>query len=68
MILPDEELSIPLIFLSKQAGIYSESWQLITKPILNNGTPIIVTLKGIALKRDVFKAEKANIEVGNLTF
>ncbi|KAL5265042.1 hypothetical protein ACHWQZ_G005959 [Mnemiopsis leidyi] len=62
VILPDEELSIPLIFLSKQAGIYSESWQLITKPILNNGTPIIVTLKGIALKRDVYKAEKANIE------
>ncbi|XP_063675440.1 MYCBP-associated protein-like isoform X4 [Bolinopsis microptera] len=62
VILPGEELSIPLIFLSKQAGIYTESWQFITKPILNDGAPIVVTLKGIALKRDIFKAEKAKIE------
>ena len=63
VILPGEELSIPLIFLSKQAGIYTESWQFITKPILNDGAPIVITLKGIALKRDTFKSEKAKIEV-----
>ena len=63
MILPGEDTSIPLIFLSKQAGIYTESWQLITKPVLDSGSPIIITLKGIALKRDVFKDEKEKIEV-----
>lgn len=63
MILPGEEQSIPLIFLSKNPGIYTESWQFITKPVLNDGAPIVVTLKGVALKRDVYKQEKEQIEV-----
>ena len=67
VILPGEEASIPLIFLSKQAGIYTESWQFITKPVLDDGAPIIVTLKGVALKRDIYKDEKEKIEVQDLS-
>ena len=61
--MPGQELSVPFIFLSKQAGIYTESWQFISRPVLNNGSPIVVTLKGVALQRDLYKEEKEKIEV-----
>jgi len=62
VILPGQKVKVPFIFLSKQAGIYTEGWQFITRPTLNEGAPIIIALKGVASRRDVYKHEKQMIE------
>ena len=60
--MPGQKVKVPFIFLSKQAGIYTEGWQFITRPTLNEGAPIIIALKGVASRRDVYKNEKMMIE------
>ena len=46
VILPGDTLNFPFIFKSPNAGIFTETWELMTKPILCGGAPISVTLRG----------------------
>ena len=46
VILPGDTLNFPFIFKSSNAGIFTETWELMTKPTLCGGAPIRVTLRG----------------------
>jgi len=46
VILPGDTLNFPFIFKSPNAGIFTETWELMTKPILCGGAPIRITLRG----------------------
>jgi hypothetical protein len=40
-------------------------WLLSTSPVLNRGTPLVVTLKGVASQEDLNKDRRDEIEVKN---
>ena len=46
MVLPGDTLNFPFIFKSPNAGIFTETWELMTRPTLCGGAPIRITLRG----------------------
>ncbi|XP_020786409.2 LOW QUALITY PROTEIN: MYCBP-associated protein [Boleophthalmus pectinirostris] len=52
VILPGDTKKIDFIFKSDSPGIQTELWQLNTHPVLLQGAPIHVTLRGVALYQD----------------
>lgn len=46
VILPGDTLNFPFVFKSPSAGIFTEPWELMTKPTLCGGDPIRITLRG----------------------
>ncbi|XP_038078337.1 MYCBP-associated protein-like [Patiria miniata] len=62
VLLPGESLKFPFVFKSPNAGIFSETWQLDTRPVLCGGAVLQVTLRGIALQEDKNKRQRYQIE------
>jgi hypothetical protein len=62
IILPGERLPLVFMFKSPNVGIYSEMWQLVTRPILCSGRPIYVTLKGVAFQDDLHEQKRKEIQ------
>jgi len=62
VILPGDTLNFPFIFKSPNAGIFTETWELMTKPILCGGTPIRITLRGVAVEDDIYEDARQQIE------
>ncbi len=60
---PGQKLKFPFMFKSMYAGIFSEIWLLATGPVLNQGRPFIVTLKGIATQDDIYEEDRDSVEV-----
>nr|XP_033816046.1 MYCBP-associated protein isoform X2 [Geotrypetes seraphini] len=52
VILPGETINFPFLFKSPNPGIFSESWQFCTHPVLLGGASLQVSLWGIALCED----------------
>lgn len=52
VILPGDTLNFPFVFKSANAGIFTETWELMTKPILCGGAPIRIHLRGEELYID----------------
>ena len=46
VILPGDTSKFPFIFKSPNAGIFTETWELMTRPTLCGGAPIRITLRG----------------------
>lgn len=63
VVLPGRTLDFPFTFKSPNAGIFSETWQLETRPVLCRGAPLQVTLRGVALREDKLKRVRSDIEV-----
>ena len=63
VLLPGEVLNFPFLFKSRNAGIFRERWLLATSPLLNQGKPIIITLKGVAWQDDIYRERRDEIEV-----
>lgn len=63
VLLPGEILDFPFNFKSRNPGIFSEMWLLATSPVLNQGIPLVVTLKGVAYQEDLYKSKRDEIEV-----
>ncbi|XP_065841151.1 MYCBP-associated protein-like isoform X2 [Oscarella lobularis] len=61
VILPNDSLDFPFTFKSTTAGIFTETWQFETRPVLCKGAPLLVTLRGVALREDKFKKTRADI-------
>ncbi|BFZ25781.1 hypothetical protein BsWGS_28820 [Bradybaena similaris] len=62
VILPGNTLKFPFIFKSTNAGVFTEQWKFETRPVLCGGAAIVVTLRGVALQRDKFKAQREELE------
>ncbi|XP_072032494.1 MYCBP-associated protein-like isoform X2 [Amphiura filiformis] len=62
VLLPGESLKFPFVFKSPNAGIFSETWQLDTRPVLCGGAALQVTLRGVALQEDKNKKQRNEIE------
>jgi hypothetical protein len=62
VILPGQSLDYPFTFKSPNAGIFSETWQLETKPVLCCGAPLHVILRGVAIREDKLKRMQSDIE------
>lgn len=62
VLLPGESLKFPFVFKSPNAGIFSETWQLDTRPTLCGGASLQVTLRGVALQEDKNKRQRNEIE------
>lgn len=62
VILPGDTLNFPFIFKSPNAGIFTETWELMTRPTLCGGAPIRITLRGVALEEDIYKEARQQIE------
>ncbi|NWU48962.1 MYBPP protein, partial [Dromas ardeola] len=54
VMLPGETRKFSFIFKSESAGIFSESWEFRTHPLLLGGALLQVTLWGIAVYEDIF--------------
>ena len=63
VLLPGESLKFPFVFKSPNAGIFSEMWQLDTRPVLCGGAALQVTLRGVALQEDKNKTQRHHLEV-----
>ena len=63
VLLPDQKLDFPFVFKSHNPGIFTEKWLLSTRPVLNQGRPLIITLNGVATREDVNKEKRDEIEV-----
>ncbi|XP_019849716.1 PREDICTED: MYCBP-associated protein-like isoform X2 [Amphimedon queenslandica] len=65
VILPGRNLSLDFIFKSPNPGIFSETWEIVTRPVLlsNNGqSPLYVTLKGVSFQPDLYQEKRDMIE------
>nr|XP_002731234.2 PREDICTED: MYCBP-associated protein-like [Saccoglossus kowalevskii] len=62
VLLPGDTLKFPFVFKSPNAGIFSETWQLITRPAVHGGAALKVTLRGVALQEDKNKKVRNEIE------
>lgn len=63
VILPNESKKIPLTFASQNAGIFNETWELDTQPVLCGGDPIYVLLRGVATEEDKLVQQRKDLEV-----
>ncbi|CAF3611201.1 unnamed protein product, partial [Rotaria sp. Silwood2] len=62
-ILPNDTLKLSFVFKSTEPGIFTERWQLLTRPVLCGGRPIIFTLRGVTIEEDIHRQTRINIEV-----
>ncbi|KAK2919251.1 hypothetical protein Q8A73_003622 [Channa argus] len=62
VILPGETQKVEFIFKSEEPGITTEIWQLNTHPVLLQGAPMQVTLKGVALYQDKTADQRLFVE------
>ncbi|KAM6376619.1 radical S-adenosyl methionine domain-containing protein 1, mitochondrial isoform 1-T1 [Pluvialis apricaria] len=62
VMLPAETRKFSFIFKSESAGIFSESWEFRTHPLLLGGALLQVTLWGIAVYEDIFADLRENPE------
>ncbi len=62
-ILPNDNLKLSFVFKSNESGIFTERWQLLTRPVLCGGRPIIFTLRGVTHEEDVHRQTRIDIEV-----
>ncbi|XP_041458125.1 MYCBP-associated protein-like isoform X2 [Lytechinus variegatus] len=62
VLLPGESLRFPFVFKSPNAGIFSETWQLDTRPVVCGGGALQVTLRGVALQEDKNLKQRKEIE------
>ncbi len=62
-ILPNDTLKLSLVFKSTEPGIFTERWQLLTRPVLCGGRPIIFTLRGVTSEEDIHRQTRNDIEV-----
>ncbi|KAK2559432.1 MYCBP-associated protein [Acropora cervicornis] len=62
VILSGDTLNFPFVFKSANAGIFTETWELMTKPILCGGAPIRIHLRGVAVEDDIYKEARQRIE------
>ncbi|GFO47747.1 mycbp-associated protein-like isoform x1 [Plakobranchus ocellatus] len=62
VILPGETLRFPFVFKSPNAGVFSEQWNLETRPVVCGGAALLVTLRGVALQEDKFKDQREKLE------
>lgn len=65
VMLPGETRKFSFIFKSESAGIFSESWEFRTHPLLLGGALLQVTLWGIAVYEDIFADLREKLEVTN---
>ena len=56
-------MNIPFYFKSPNAGIFMETWQLETLPVLCAGAKIEIVLRGIATEEDVYENQRKELEV-----
>lgn len=63
VVLPGDMLRFPFVFKSPNAGVFSEQWEFQTHPVVAGGAKLLVTLRGVALKRDKFERHRAELEV-----
>ncbi|CAF3553959.1 unnamed protein product [Rotaria sp. Silwood1] len=61
-ILPNDTLKLSFVFKSSEPGIFTERWQLLTRPVLCGGRPIIFTLRGVTMEEDIHRQTRVNIE------
>ena len=61
--MPGDSLKIPFFFKSPNAGIFTETWQLETQPVLCGGAAIRVVLRGISTEGDVNEHKRKEMEV-----
>ncbi|XP_074463995.1 radical S-adenosyl methionine domain-containing protein 1, mitochondrial isoform X4 [Larus michahellis] len=62
VLLPRETRKFSFIFKSESAGIFSESWEFRTHPLLLGGALLQVTLWGIAVYEDIFADLREKLE------
>jgi len=62
VILPGDTLKFPFVFKSPNAGIFTETWEFMTRPTLCGGAPIRITLRGVAVEDDIYKEARQQIE------
>ncbi|XP_078360278.1 MYCBP-associated protein-like [Oculina patagonica] len=62
VILPGDTLKFPFVFKSPNAGIFTETWELMTRPTLCGGAPLRITLRGVAVEDDIYKEARKQIE------
>lgn len=64
-ILPGQVVSVPFLFKSSKAGVFTEQWQLTTQPVIysQSGRPVLVTLRGVATQDDLNKTKRHEIDV-----
>ena len=63
VILPTDSIKIPFSFKSSNAGIFSETWQLETQPMLCGGAPMLVILRGVSTEEDLLAEQRKELEV-----
>lgn len=63
VILPGETRKFVFLFKSERAGIFSESWEFRTHPLLLGGALLQVTLWGIAVYEDKLADLREKLEV-----
>ncbi|CAF1082594.1 unnamed protein product [Rotaria sordida] len=61
-ILPNDTLKLSFVFKSSEPGIFTERWQLLTRPVLCGGRPIIFTLRGVTIEEDIHRQTRINID------
>nr|XP_026693353.1 MYCBP-associated protein-like isoform X1 [Ciona intestinalis] len=62
VILPGDTTKFPFVFKSPNAGIFTETWELMTKPAVLGGASLQVVLKGVAVQDDNMEEERKKIE------
>ncbi|ELU14603.1 hypothetical protein CAPTEDRAFT_226990 [Capitella teleta] len=62
VILPGDTVKIPFVFKSRNAGVFTEQWQLETRPVVCGGAMLIVTLRGVAVQQDKFHKQRTELE------
>ncbi|XP_012658377.2 MYCBP-associated protein [Otolemur garnettii] len=62
VILPGETKNFTFFFKSLTAGIFRESWEFGTHPILLGGALLQVNLHSVSLAQDIFRDERKSLE------
>ncbi|BFY97813.1 hypothetical protein BsWGS_00853 [Bradybaena similaris] len=62
VILPGETFRVPVLYKCIEPGFYSEDWQLLTEPVMENGAVIITRLWGITRQYDPYRRIREDID------
>lgn len=62
VILPGDSIDIPFTFKSPNAGIFTETWELETLPVLCGKGTIQVSLHGVATEYDIFEEDRKKLD------
>ncbi|KAH9508488.1 hypothetical protein Btru_055327, partial [Bulinus truncatus] len=62
VILPGETMKFPFVFKSPNPGVFTEQWNLETRPIVCGGAALLVTLRGFGIFQDKFKEQREKLE------